>query len=647
MTLSAVVIVGKGIFADIVCQQLSDLSFVRRSDFSETIPTTKLVVVLGGEDSSASYLEADQKLRPLGTLWLYACMFLGEGVIGPLNRPGGAGCFQCAETRLSLAGSGRKEVGDMLMKLVTPPDDGSHFTTDIPLTGLRYMAYIIAEEIAKVLQSDKANTEGHIYLINVNNLSSTIRYILPNGTCPVCSQLPDDSPAAAQLLLMPSFKLNNSYRCRSMNDSREVLFKDYWDSRTGIFNEKKKDLGAVFASTAINVPLGFYNEVTGGRAHCYADSELTALLEGLERYCGITPRGKRPILFDSYSHLKDVAIDVSQIGLHAKEQYEQADFPFTPFDPESPIEWVWGYSFLLERPILVPHLLAYYSLGYRRGFVYETSNGCAIGGSLEEAILHAIFEVIERDSFLMTWYAKLQIPRLDPGSSGDQELEMMIDRLRAVVGYEVSLYNMTMENGIPSIWAIAKGGTEHRANLVCAAGAHLDPVQATKSAIHELAGMIPMVEQRWRKQKREAEFMFNDSFAVREMGDHALLYSMSQAEERLQFLLAEGRPISTFAEQFHAVPAHADLTDDVKQIVQTFQNLQMDVIVVNQSASETIRNGLHCVKVLIPRMLPMTFGHHLRRLEGLDRLFEVPMKLGYVNNRLTPQHINPYPHPFP
>ena len=76
----------------------------------------------------------------------------------------------------------------------------------------------------------------------------------------------------------------------------------------------------------------------------------------------------------------------------------------------TPMDWVWGYSFLQERPILVPELLAYYSLSCGEGFVYETSNGCALGGSLEEAIFHAIMEVVERDSFLLTWYARLPSP---------------------------------------------------------------------------------------------------------------------------------------------------------------------------------------------------------------------------------------------
>ena len=29
-----------------------------------------------------------------------------------------------------------------------------------------------------------------------------------------------------------------------------------------------------------------------------------------------------------------------------------------------------------------------------------------------------------------------------------------------------------------------------RVNIICAAGAHLDPIRAAKSAIHELAGMM-------------------------------------------------------------------------------------------------------------------------------------------------------------
>lgn len=51
--------------------------------------------------------------------------------------------------------------------------------------------------------------------------------------------------------------------------------------------------------------------------------------------------------------------------------------------------------------------------------------------------------------------------------------------------------------------------------------------------------------------------------------------------------------------------------------------------------------------MLIPGMLSMTFGHHLTRVTGLERVLEVPMKLGYAKEPLTVEQLNPHPHPFP
>jgi ribosomal protein S12 methylthiotransferase accessory factor len=432
-----------------------------------------------------------------------------------------------------------------------------------------------------------------------------------------------------------------------MDDLKKVLVKDYLDHRTGILNGKMYDLVPPFADVGVNLPLFSGDEGVAGRTHSYALSELTAILEGLERSCGITPRGKRTVLHDSYHNLKDYALNPNKVGVHSKEQYARPDFPFEQFNPDRPMNWVWGYSVLQERPILVPELLAYYSLGCGQGFVYETSNGCALGGSLEEAIFYGILEVVERDSFLMTWYAELPLPRLDPYSANDQELHLMIERVRAVGGYDLHFYNSTMEHGIPSVWAMAKNRKQKGLNIICAAGAHLDPVRAVKSTVHELAAMMLTLDDKLETNQEEFVRMLNDSTLVQKMDDHGMLYGLPQAQERLQFLLDDNRPFRTFDEEFKWKSNHTDLTDDLQDILQKFRQLNLDVIVVDQSSSETKRNGLYCVKVLIPGMLPMTFGHHLTRITGLERVLRVPMELGYTKQPLTLEQLNPYPHPFP
>lgn len=645
--MNTVLIVGEGTLADTVCRSLSGRRVKRIAGLSEGFEAADLALVLQDQEDSSVQLEAEKLLRPRGIPWLGGCIARREGIVGPLVQPGKAGCSQCAEVRRALAGRSRRGIDELLMGLaipgyVSPPPE-------LPPAVFRHMAFILAAEADRVIRGGKARTEDHVYIIDAEDLSTTLHFILPDGACPVCGGLPDDSPEQARISLTPSLKLNpGSYRGRSMNDLQQVLFHDYWDRRTGLFNDKQPDLLSAFANAAVNLPVSMSDELTGGRSHSYADSGLAAILEGLERFCGLTPRGKRTVVFDSYSRLKDAAMDPAKIGFHAKEQYEQPDFPFQPFDAGSPMAWVWGHSFLQERPVLVPELLAYYSLAYGGGFVYETSNGCAVGGSLEEAILHGILEVAERDSFLLTWYARLPVPRLDPYSSGDRELSVMVDRLQAVTGFKVSLFNTTMENGIPGIWAVAKNGAGHGINLVCSAGARLNPVHAAKGALQELANNITMAEERWSRRSEEAQLMYADSGLVQQMEDHILLYSLPQAEERLRFLLDEGRPMRTFTEEFPPFHPHpADLTEDLKQVLHIFRSLQMDIIVIDQSSDETLRNGLYCVKVLIPGMLPMTFGHRLSRLAGLDRVLEAPMKLGYANRKLAPEELNPFPHPFP
>lgn len=647
--MSAVVaVIGEGVLADNVCRKLSaPYKIVRQASLKQGIPQgAELALLLQDSWYPSAHHEAEEVLRAAGIPWLRGFVLFGEGVIGPLVRPDTLGCSQCADMRSFMAGRDRREMWGLRQKL--SEREGISRDAWASRTGLLQVAHLLAAETERVLQGDRALTEGKLYSVNLKTLRSSLHFFLPNPLCPVCGQLPNDSPIAARISLKPSPKISaDSFRCRPLDDMKEALVKDYLDYRTGLLNGKMIDLVTPFADVTVNQPLFTADEVSAGRTHSYVESELTAILEALERYGGMTPRGKRTVIRDSFNNLGDQAINPLKVGIHDKEQYERPRFPFKPFHPDRKIDWVWGYSLSQERPILVPELLAYYSLGCGNGFVYETSNGCALGGSLEEAIFYGILEIVERDAFLMTWYARLPLPRLDLRSADDRELRLMVDRMQTVAGFDLHVFNATMESGIPSVWALAKNRKPAGVNLICAAGAHLDPIRAVKSSIYELAGMLLSLDEKFEANRETYVRMFHDSSQVRQMEDHSMLYGLPQAEERLRFLLDEDRPLRTFAEEFKPRKRHADLTDDLKDMLQVFSRLNLEVIVVNQTTPEMKRNGLHCVKVLIPGMLPMTFGHHLTRLTGLERVLRVPAELGYAQQPLTPEQLNPYPHPFP
>jgi ribosomal protein S12 methylthiotransferase accessory factor len=646
---SFVVIVGEGKLADRVCAELSARYPVfRQNSFEKRFPArTDLVLALDDTWNPAVHQQAEEVMRQASFPWLRGFVSFGEGIIGPLVRPNTPGCSQCADLRRLMGGKERNEMREVQGKLA----EAGGLTIDpwASNTGLVHMAHIIGAEAGRFLEGEKAQSEGRICLTDLKTLNSSWHSFVPDSLCEVCSRIPDDSPELARVSLQQSPKINRgSFRCTPLDELKKVLVKDYLDNRTGLFNSKMYDLVTPFADASVNMPMLSGDEGTAGRTQVYSDSELTAILEGLERHCGLQPRGKRTVVHDSYRNVKEQAIDPQKVGVHTDEQYAMPGFPFEKFNPDRAIDWVWGYSLIEERPILVPELLSYYSLGCgSSGFVYETSNGCALGGSREEAIFYGIMEVVERDSFLLTWYAELNLPRLDPLTAEDEELQLMIERMRAVAGYDLYLYNSTMEHGIPSVFAMAKNRKDSGLNLILAAGAHLDPVRAAKSAIQEIAGMMLNLDEKLEKNRAKYEKMLYDDSLVTQMDDHGMLYGLTQSEERLGFLLNDSRPLRSFVEEFKWKSDHTDLTDDLKDILAALRNRNLDVIVVDQTAPELEKNGLHCVKVLIPGMLPMTFGHHLTRLTGLKRVLDVPAELGYADRPLTFEQLNQKPHPFP
>ncbi|WP_276357943.1 TOMM precursor leader peptide-binding protein [Cohnella caldifontis] len=644
-----IAIVGEGRLADLVAESLSAerpvlrLGDAIRSDVPESVV---FVVAVHDEYRPSAYQAINMALREAGIPWLSATVIADEGIVGPYVRPGEPGCPHCALKRRTTSSADDAKQLEMRMTLwkkgVVKRDP------KVPPWGLRHMRDLIVAEARSALGRETPRTDGRIYLVDLCTLEGSRHVFLPDPFCPVCGRLPDDTPESARIDLKPRPKTDpRTFRVKSLTETDfSRLQEDYLDDRTGVMKEARLQLAHPFSDVLVLLPSAFGDEWTAGRSHAYPLSLASALLEGLERNCGTTPRGKKTVVRDSYRNLADMALNPTDVGLYSPEQYADEDFPFEPFDQDAPLTWVWGYSFMRESPILVPEGLVYYHAAFGGSLANEGSNGCALGGSLEEAVFHGVMEAVERDSFLMAWYARLPLPRLDPFSAGDRELGLMAERLIAVAGYELNLFNATTENGIPSIWALAKNKRRTGANLICAAGASLDPVRAAKSAVYELAGFTRFLSEQAEARREEILEMLGDSNRVEEMPHHALVYALPEAEERLRFLRNPERPVRNFADEFAERAPSPDLTEDLRGVLNRFRRLGLEVIVVDQTSAELSRNGLHCVKVLIPGLLPMTFGHRMRRVHGLDRLLKVPMALGYTDRPLTENELNPYPHPF-
>ncbi|MBR6037854.1 MAG: YcaO-like family protein, partial [Candidatus Methanomethylophilaceae archaeon] len=138
----------------------------------------------------------------------------------------------------------------------------------------------------------------------------------------------------------------------------------------------------------------FYN----GKGADPAQAEASAVMESIERYCA-EQRDSDEIVYGTYEQAKDVMLTVNPVDLI---------LPMRVLDhlEGQQIAWTEGFEMFRGCPVWVPACAVYYPYepdGDYQLFRWHT-NGIASGNTMEEAILHALFEDIERDAWSIAEY---------------------------------------------------------------------------------------------------------------------------------------------------------------------------------------------------------------------------------------------------
>jgi len=579
--------------------------------------------------------------------------WLGALLVGPLHVPGTTGCEHCAVLRrIASLGVCDAERATPARARHLPPGDAravtsAHaFVVDVVLAAAQ--AFVAGPTGAAEGGARAFDPADGILAVRLDTMMVERHRLVPDPRCPQCGSLPDDVADAARLSLEPrpkAFPL--SFRIRRFDLEREAIKEAFVDRRFGILNQSGTDdagfLALGYASACGVMPVTGY-----GRTRTKRTAEAVAALECLERYGSLLPPGgKRTTVHKTLRELGGVAIDPRRFGAQVPDAYDhRLKDRLIPFHDDLAISWVWGHSFARAEPVLVPERLAYYGPHVPDDFVYECSNGCALGSCQEEAILFGLLEFIERDAFLLTWYRQLEVPEIDLRGEDDPEIRALLDQI-AVAGFEGRVFNTTMEHGVPSVWSVAVQRTGGGLVSYVAAGAHVDGRCAVRAALYELASGLQSrlrlhAEPDVDPEQRRA--LAADPTRVTLLTHHVdRFFVPGVTDAELAFVLNQRRPKQPLADAFPQAPAPSlDLRVDLLEIIGRLTRRGLDVIVVDMTPAD-LALGLRCVKVLVTGMLSMTFGHAMRRPVGIERLETVPALLGL---RAHHPGVNERPHPF-
>ncbi|MCX7816677.1 MAG: YcaO-like family protein [Syntrophales bacterium] len=171
---------------------------------------------------------------------------------------------------------------------------------------------------------------------------------------------------------------------------------------------------------------------------------------------------------------------------------------FADYDENHEISWVEGFDLINSENILVPACAVFHPFENSETFLLSThTNGIASGNTMEEAILHGVFEVIERDAISIVKFSRNKREQVIIGDEQENEFLQNLHKHFHKAQLELTLYNYTSDLGIPVLAARIEDQIYSDLMPTEGYGAHLDPKVAAARAILEAASSRALLIQRY------------------------------------------------------------------------------------------------------------------------------------------------------
>jgi ribosomal protein S12 methylthiotransferase accessory factor len=596
-----------------------------------------LTVALVSDYLEEPLAELNKRQLSDGTPWIIAQPSGIFPLVGPVFKPGKSACWVCLSDRMKR----NREVRGMLdrseAKLLTV---SPLVQQTVGQSGIQLAAMEIAKAVATGFRTDLSN---HILSLDLTGAATVKHYVAARPQCRACGSeaLRDTGRAPVPLELKSGGKpVMTSGGYRTMSSRATVArYRKHVSPLTGVVSRLERIETDVplntsyFAKHNFSAPSKTVHELRGalegssfGKGSTAEQGEASALMEAIERYSGVFQGDEIRVnkRFQDFAQGEAIApnsvlnFSEAQQRRSLTEMPGQDDEPVSPylFDTETEMEWspVWSLREKCFR-YLPTSILYFYYTGDLIPF-HSDSNGCAAGNTREEAIVQGFLELVERDSYAIWWYNRLKRPGVNVDRFNDSYVRDLQIQL-AESGKCLWVLDITSDLGIPTFVAIAhwvKDGAEY---IEFGSGAHFDARIAMLRTMTEL----------------------NQFLSIEAMAEGARLQGSLDGVTPLRFadhpflLPGEGEVLEA---EFDSKFSHLDTDKQVAACVDVVARQGLDFLVLDQTRPDI---EVPVVRVVVPGL------RHFYRRFGPGRLYDVPVKLGWLEKPLKEDELNPlFPH---
>ncbi len=622
---------------------------VRVADEHEDESGARRVVVVD------SYLRAelqDENAAALrdGRPWLLVRPVGRQVWVGPLFRPGRTGCWECLADRL--------RANNPVESYLERRRNGSPGTDAAVPAGspaiLEVGRGLAAHAVASwAVRGELPELEGMIQTLDLSSWKTQGHALIRLPYCPACGEgretAGDGEPRAIRLeprpksgtrdgghrVVAPEVTLERYGRHVSPITGAVTMLERVGPTTAddGAFHVYLAGHNLARGHESLNHLRGDLRNMSSGKGASDAQARASGLCEGLERYSGVF-RGDEPRRRAVARQLGESGVRLEDCLLFSERQYRERDawnarksrynFVPLPLDPSAEIDWTPVWSLTRGEFRYLPSAFCYYDHPHpeRGPFCVACSNGNAAGNTLEEAVLQGFLELVERDSVALWWYNRLRRPGVDLASFGEPYLDRVGAFLRER-GRTFWAVDLTSDLGVPVFAAISRADHAQDQRIMLGFGAHLDASVALMRAVTEMNQMLSWVMAGPGEEGREE--------AITDAETRHWLRTATV--ENQPYLLPDPTTVPRTADAYSRTSSD-DLAEDVRACQRLAEDRGMELMVLDQTRPEI---GLPVAKVIVPGL------RHFWARFAPGRLYDVPVRLGWLNRPLAEDELNPIP----
>ncbi|MBR3198004.1 MAG: YcaO-related McrA-glycine thioamidation protein [Methanobrevibacter sp.] len=313
--------------------------------------------------------------------------------------------------------------------------------------------------------------------------------------------------------------------------------------------------------------------IYGGKGISKDHAKASAMMEGFERYSAEKQESDDTI-FATPNEIGEKGEYIEPKSLNLPQKFEKADLGDTKF------EWNLAHDIITGNDYYVLSNAVFHPYNHDsdvESLFKSNTNGLASGNVLEEAILHGIFEVIERDAWSIFELTHKNYSQINIDSIESELIKEIIDKFKSQ-GIKIKLMDFTADINIPTIAASADDTVTRDAGLLTLGiGTHLDPEVAILRALTEVAQSRATQINGAREDTVRADF-------AREAGYERMKrinkYYFRQEEEQINLSDIENKSTTSIDEDIDIVKEEL-IANDIKHVLYTdLTRPEVDVSVV-------------------------------------------------------------------